>query len=708
MRWVLAFVMLVVFSCPARAIDYERFEENGKVGIRDGQGHIVVPASFDALGWSDGGFSLIGQITGYRQGKRWGLLNLKKEFITKAIYEGLTYAGGALVLVRHDHENTAPKYGCLDLTGKLVIPIIYDEIKVDNLRAIVMKKEGTRYLHGLVDFNHRVILPVTYKRITPLGTLRFAVQNFEDKIALCSDDGAWSTGFDIDSVSVFQHDLAVFHKNLHQGIIDRTGVIRADALYRQIEISGPGFIRAKMPDTWKTIDMDQRPLRSIEADDIVASGDNLNLIRLGKQFGLVDSLFQPVIPVAYDYISMVKNKIAIVGKHGAYGLIRTDQSEILPSSFDSLIRQGHLILGAQTKQGQRMWDLFDTVGVRKTSHSYQSMSAYNGKYLRVGLHGYIGALDVTGREIIACVYDDLVESNETHVVVQFRGQYGIITLDDHWVVPPTSSPLRLVNNDLYIEHQGAMQFVKDFSGRTIYFTEHPLSTKADHLSEQLPDGTLKQINFQGQVIQRMVPTVAPFLHEEKPAEHEGLIAFRKDGKYGFVDARGRLRIANRYEAVGNFHEGLARFQLLGKWGFIDKADRIVVQPSYQAASDFRNGVAQVGRNHLEGLIDANGNVLLELRYDSLKLMSDGSYLLFKNNLKGLADSRGKILIEPRFEELAPAGKGYVIVRQDDRYGLLTHDGLSVFPIQYEKLIYLPQAGHFFAVHRPVWETIEIK
>ncbi len=70
---------------------YERFEENGKVGIKDNDGKIILPASFDALGWSDGNFSVIGQITGYRQQNKWGLLTLKKEFITRAEFESLTY-----------------------------------------------------------------------------------------------------------------------------------------------------------------------------------------------------------------------------------------------------------------------------------------------------------------------------------------------------------------------------------------------------------------------------------------------------------------------------------------------------------------------------------------------------------------------------------------------------------------------------------------
>jgi len=38
---------------------------------------------------------------------------------------------------------------------------------------------------------------------------------------------------------------------------------------------------------------------------------------------------------------------------------------------------------------------------------------------------------------------------------------------------------------------------------------------------------------------------------------EGLLGIRRDDKFGFVDARGSLVIANRYDSVADFKEGLA-------------------------------------------------------------------------------------------------------------------------------------------------------
>src|SRR5690606_23404008 len=55
---------------------------------------------------------------------------------------------------------------------------------------------------------------------------------------------------------------------------------------------------------------------------------------------------------------------------------------------------------------------------------------------------------------------------------------------------------------------------------------------------------------------------------------QGLSAALIDGKYGFVDQSGKLRIANRYENVGSFSEGLAPVKIGSQWGYIDPNDRI--------------------------------------------------------------------------------------------------------------------------------------
>lgn len=78
---ILVWLLTISFSVWADA--FQTFEENGKVGIKNQEGKVILPASFEALGWSDGSFSVIGNVTGYRQNNQWGILNLKKNLLPK-------------------------------------------------------------------------------------------------------------------------------------------------------------------------------------------------------------------------------------------------------------------------------------------------------------------------------------------------------------------------------------------------------------------------------------------------------------------------------------------------------------------------------------------------------------------------------------------------------------------------------------------------
>ncbi|MFN8890297.1 MAG: WG repeat-containing protein [Cyclobacteriaceae bacterium] len=110
---LIPFLLAWLISASLHAEGYLLFEENGKKGIKNEQGQVVIPASFDALGWSDGSFSVIGQTTGYRLHEQWGLINLNKEFITQPLYTQLIYKSGEYIIARKKINPIADKVGCI-------------------------------------------------------------------------------------------------------------------------------------------------------------------------------------------------------------------------------------------------------------------------------------------------------------------------------------------------------------------------------------------------------------------------------------------------------------------------------------------------------------------------------------------------------------------------------------------------------------------
>ncbi len=706
MRTLIITLFLSASLLTVSAAAYERFEENGKVGLKDSTGSVILPASFDALGWSDGNFSMIGQITGYRQQNRWGLLNLKKEFITKAQFESLTYPGGDHVIVSKYVNPYTVKFGSINLQGKVVVPYSYDEIVWQGFRARVMLKNGTRYEYGLIDDGGKSVLPVHYQNIQPMGGERFAVQNFSNKIALFTVDGKWITGFTIDRISGFQFGLAVICEGWRQGVIDIKGEIIIKPQYREVRIDAPDHVSARKVDEWKLMDVSYCDLQHLEADELSFDNRGWGCVRLDGKCGLVDEDLQQCGSISYDYVGDIQDHLAVVGNAGKYGLARLDQTQVLPIEFDSLCVEGNFVRTQQWVGGVPWWRLYDTLGTVRHTTRYEFIDRFNGKFFPVRNHGYWGGMGQNGESIIACVYDSLMEISDSLVAVKFKGQYGIITLEDQWRMMPQKDSFRILDADHFLTRIYGLYFMKAFDGNLLYFTDNPLTVYSDHLEERLPDGTRKEINFQGQLTKRTAPLAIKT--DRTFRESEGYIGIKRNGKFGFVDSQGRLRIANRYDSIGEFHGGIAPAMLLGKWGFINTSDQIVIQPTFEKVEYFEHGAARVARNGKVGLINPNGEVLLELRYDSIDRLPDQLFIPQLDGLKGLADKNGQVMIEPRFDVLVPLTNGLVIVSRNGQYGVLTKAGDSIFPLQFNRLEYLPEKNIFLTMTESVWEAIEIK
>src|SRR5262245_57874344 len=149
MRVMLCYTVLFFFCFYCRAETYNVFEENGKVGLKDDRGQVVIPAVYEAIGWSDGSVSVIERVTGYKKNCMWVLIDLDNKHVTKASFSGLIPGeGNILVAFKHSHLSLRFATGCIDTTGKEIIPFQYESAVVSDLRVIVSSKSSHQYKYG--------------------------------------------------------------------------------------------------------------------------------------------------------------------------------------------------------------------------------------------------------------------------------------------------------------------------------------------------------------------------------------------------------------------------------------------------------------------------------------------------------------------------------------------------------------------------------
>lgn len=82
-----------------------------------------------------------------------------------------------------------------------------------------------------------------------------------------------------------------------------------------------------------------------------------------------------------------------------------------------------------------------------------------------------------------------------------------------------------------------------------------------------------------------------------PASEDGLIAIKKDGKWGFANMDGEIIILPKYEDAYSFSCGLAPVKIAGDWGYINTEGEVVIEATYEEAGVFSTtGAAPVKEN----------------------------------------------------------------------------------------------------------------
>lgn len=74
---------------------------------------------------------------------------------------------------------------------------------------------------------------------------------------------------------------------------------------------------------------------------------------------------------------------------------------------------------------------------------------------------------------------------------------------------------------------------------------------------------------------------------------DGWAAVKKDGKWGFIDSSGELKIEYQFDDARSFGQHLAAIKKDGLWGYVSLYGDIVIEPQFLEAGSFQNGSAPV-------------------------------------------------------------------------------------------------------------------
>lgn len=120
------------------------------------------------------------------------------------------------------------------------------------------------------------------------------------------------------------------------------------------------------------------------------------------------------------------------------------------------------------------------------------------------------------------------------------------------------------------------------------------------------------------------------LNEHDECAARGIIFAKTNGKYKMynLDLKqvGSLECDDACLFVS---EGYAAFAKDGKWGFVDEKGKIVIEPKFDDAKSFSSGLAGVKNGDMWSFIDTNGKIVIEGNFEDVDYMNDAGLCFVK-------------------------------------------------------------------------------
>ncbi|OEK00056.1 hypothetical protein BFP97_00350 [Roseivirga sp. 4D4] len=730
------FFILILILCQVnlRAGEYEPFRVDGKYGIKDvTSGEVLIPPQYEAIGWSDGSFKVISNVIGARQNEKWALIDLEGGKVTLHRYAQLTpYLDNLFIASQRESNSILANYGVINAKGKSVIDLSYVRMEPVGNLLIASKRVGADDRYGLLNRNGKSIIPFTFKNILAIDETLFSVQNDNNLSAVYSSSGKAITAFEYESLEKLTDELLLAKSFNKRGILNRSGTLIIPTIYKNIQISGQR-VRALPFKKWD--------LYSENSLDTTYYFDQMQIINQdrfaissGQQAGIIDQDENYIEYLSNLNIISSINEITIVEDVDSkfQGAMDASGKLVLPVNYDSIRIFNKVIVGQVKRLDKQDWTVFNKSGARQSPFQYESFKQLDNGLIEAVRNGKKGLLYENGKDLSPFVYDGIGEFKNGLAVVAYQGSYGVINMKGNWVITPYNDHIE-IQEDVIRLQQGSEWKLVDFDGKETVrayglLTNLPRgyskwTRKGYELRDENDSLWLDHLYDTIQVIKKDLYGLKRdgrfFLFNPNNANDialdsgitllgefsEGLISVKKDNQWGQIAEDGRLRIANRYEAIQAFSEGLSAVKLIGKWGFIDKNEQLIVQPTYDQVSPFYKGLSIVSRNSLFGIINSSGKSVLPEDFTAIDRQED-YIILNSNEVFGLADAKGKLIRSPQYDSIKALAGGYFLIGRDGLKGVINLRGEDVIPLSYESIQQL--GNRFLASEASQWKLIDLQ
>ncbi|MCG8476016.1 MAG: WG repeat-containing protein [Cytophagales bacterium] len=731
-------VLLCCFllSLSAFAGEIRIFSENNKKGIKDENGKVLIPALYDELGWSQARSELfVNKVTGYKLSGKWGLVTSKNKMICESRYLDLYPASERSFLASRPHRWKKIKtWGLISSKGKILHDFEWVDVKKigpDRLIAKVMR--GNVAFYGLVSAKGKVLIPFVQEKIMDLGSGYLSVTGQQAKTAVYSWTGERLSENFADSITACKDAKFVYFSQGRAGISDASGQVLQKPVFRSVNLEkGEGVLYP----SWKLVTPGKETKQTLHYEELQVLDDYRLVGRVQGGAQLLSACGEKVTDEFYDSLGSFQYGLSLAKKGESYGLVDSTGQWVLRPHFKQIERMGEYALVNEQYGRMSYAEVFDVLNRRIVSDKFQEICPLNGRYFAVRRGEHWGVARSTGNLLIECRYDSVLAEERGLFKVIYWGKKGYINTKDEWALRPQQGEIQVNQAGNFLVSNQWGHTILSQEGEKLYYSPdslvlHPLGflysgkkqktgildrngrprieasydrvyvVQLDSLFGLKKGSRVEMIdkNFQYRITTRhQMDSIVP--------SRSAWLPVCKDGRYGYIDTDGLLRLANRYQQAGEYSEKRAPVKLQGKWGYVNELERLVVQPWYDEVSPFHGGTAIVARNGHRGMIDLQGRILVDVDFEKVVKTKEGGGICMSQGLYGYYNAHGMPVIARRYESIEEIGD-FLLVKRGGRFGVIDKRGVNIVPVLYDRIVFDARNKHFLCKQSAAARSLEL-
>ncbi len=417
----------------------------------------------------------------------------------------------------------------------------------------------------------------------------------------------------------------------------------------------------------------------------------------------------------------------IAFKDNKWGVIDSDGNTVIDPSYEEMItipnskkdvflciynvnyETGEYKTKALNSKNEEIFTQYEQIeAISNKDNNYNIW--YEENVLKVKKDGKYGIINLEGKELTPCQYDELtaIEGIKNALKVKKDQKMGVVDKEGKTILPTQYQEITNLGKDnkegFIVKVEGGKYGIVDYSNQTVLEAKYDAIEKIYGNDSYVVKQGEKQVLVKKDGTEQLNSGYDEIKAILKNADH-GII-YMKDGKYGVMKTTGEVTIPAEYEELKEAKTGLLIAKQNGKYGIIDLQKETKVENKYISLSYYEKADIYIAEkeNYENDIIDSTfavrqSGILIDLEeekaYLALKQGEEYKYYNFKFEEKkvtqvqtsntlfkskkdgkyGLVDKDGKVIVDYQYDDVTEQNRyGYVGIKKDGKWGSVDKKG----------------------------------